>query len=56
MAIAGVWAESIGSSRPPVFVGGLGIAIIGAIATLLVIARGMHGKLWAMREESKIEQ
>ena len=50
MAIAGVWAESIGSSRPPIFVGGLGILIVGIIGTIIVIKTGLHGRLWKIRE------
>ncbi|MGY5859262.1 MAG: MFS transporter [Candidatus Thorarchaeota archaeon] len=50
MAIAGVWAEAIGSSRPPILVGGLGILIVGIIGTIIVITTGLHGKLWKIRE------
>lgn len=53
MAIAGVWAESVSSSRPPIFVAGLGAFIIGIIGFLLVVSRGMHGKLWKIREEMR---
>ncbi|MHA2024777.1 MAG: MFS transporter [Candidatus Thorarchaeota archaeon] len=51
MAISGVWAESVSSSRPPIFVAGVGALIISAIGFLLVVNRGMHGKLWKIREE-----
>ncbi|MHA2396679.1 MAG: MFS transporter, partial [Candidatus Thorarchaeota archaeon] len=37
MAIAGVWAESVNSSRPPIFVAGVGALIIGIIGFALVI-------------------
>ena len=36
MAVAGVWAESVGSSRPPIFLAGVGAAIIGIIGFSLV--------------------
>ena len=49
MAIAGVWAESVSSSRPPIFVAGFGAIIIGVIGFALVISRGMHGVLWKIR-------
>jgi len=51
MAIAGVWAESVSSSRPPILVAGLGALVIGIIGFLIVISRGMHGTLWKIREE-----
>ena len=51
MAIAGVWAESIGSSRPPIFFGAFGILSVGIIGVVIIIMKGMHGKLWKIREE-----
>ncbi|MGY5855763.1 MAG: MFS transporter [Candidatus Thorarchaeota archaeon] len=51
MAIGGVWAELVGSSRPPIFVAGVGALIIGVIGFALVVGRGMHGVLWKIREE-----
>jgi MFS family permease len=51
MAISGVWAESVSSSRPPIFVAGLGALIIGIIGFLIVVRVGMHGTLWKIREE-----
>jgi MFS family permease len=56
MAIAGVWAESVNSSRPPIFVAGVGALIIGIIGFALVIGRGMHGILWKIREERREER
>jgi MFS family permease len=49
MAVAGVWAESINSSRPPIFAGALGILIVGIFGILFVIVKGLHGVLWKMR-------
>lgn len=51
MAIAGVWAESVSSSRPPIFVAGIGALIIGLIGFAFIAARGLHGILWKIREE-----
>lgn len=51
MAIAGVWAESVSSSRPPIFVAGIGALIIGLIGLAFIAARGLHGILWKIREE-----
>jgi MFS family permease len=51
MAISGVWAESVNSSRPPIFVAGVGAFIVGIIGFALVVGRGMHGILWKIREE-----
>jgi len=51
MAIAGVWAESIGSSRPPVFFGAVGMVIVGVLGTVAVIITKLHGHLWKIREE-----
>jgi MFS family permease len=51
MAISGVWAESVSSSRPPIFVAGVGALIIGLIGFAIVVGRGMHGILWKIREE-----
>jgi MFS family permease len=51
MAIAGVWAESVSSSRPPIFVAGLGALIIGIVGFIFVVNRGIHGTLWRIREE-----
>jgi MFS family permease len=51
MAIAGVWAESVSSSRPPIFVAGTGAFIIGLIGFAFIAARGLHGVLWKIREE-----
>jgi DHA3 family macrolide efflux protein-like MFS transporter len=56
MAIAGVWAESVNSSRPPIFVAGVGALIIGIIGFAIVIGKGMHGILWKIREERKEER
>ncbi|MGY5881663.1 MAG: MFS transporter [Candidatus Thorarchaeota archaeon] len=51
MAIAGVWAESIGSSRPPIFFGAIGILVVGVIGLFIVVMYGMHSKLWKIRED-----
>jgi len=51
MAIAGVWAESVSSSRPPIFVAGIGALIIGLIGIAFIASRGLHGVLWKIREE-----
>jgi MFS family permease len=51
MAIAGVWAEAIHSSRPPIFVGAFGILIVGILGGMFVITKGLHGKLWKLRED-----
>ena len=55
MAIAGVWAESIGSSRPPIFFGAIGILAVGIIGTIIIVVYGMHGKLWKIREDRLAE-
>ncbi|MFW9787251.1 MAG: MFS transporter [Candidatus Thorarchaeota archaeon] len=51
MAVAGVWAESVSSSRPPIFVAGTGALLIAMIGLALVATRGLHGKLWQVRED-----
>ncbi|MFW9769971.1 MAG: MFS transporter [Candidatus Thorarchaeota archaeon] len=51
MAISGVWAESVSSSRPPIFVAGIGAFIIGIIGFIIVVNRRMHGTLWKIRQE-----
>ena len=51
MAIAGVWAESVGSSRPPIFLAGLGAIFISLIGVAFVAARGLHGALWKIRAD-----
>jgi MFS family permease len=51
MAISGVWAESVSSSRPPIFIAGAGALIIGIIGFILVVRRGMHGTLWKIRQK-----
>lgn len=51
MAIAGVWAESVNTSRPPLLTGGIGILLVGVISLAVVIARGLHGVLWGIRGE-----
>jgi hypothetical protein len=56
MAVAGVWAESVSSSRPPILVAGVGAFIIGVIGFALVVGRGMHGILWKIRDDRAIER
>ncbi|MFX1579259.1 MAG: MFS transporter [Promethearchaeota archaeon] len=56
MAIAGVWAESVSSSRPPIFIAGVGAFIIGLIGFAFVIVRRLHGVLWSIREEKLAKQ
>jgi DHA3 family macrolide efflux protein-like MFS transporter len=56
MAIAGVWAESVSSSRQPIFIAGIGALIIGIIGFAIVVGRGMHGILWKIREERAKEK
>ncbi len=58
MAIAGVWAETIGSSRPPVFFGAVGMIIVGVIGTVVIIIAKLHGRLWKIRNEqiSKLQK
>lgn len=51
MAIAGVWAESVNSSRPPILIGGLGILFVGLLGLLAVIGLRLHGRLEDLREE-----
>jgi MFS family permease len=53
MAISGVWAETVSSSRPPILVAGLGALVIGIIGFILVVRLRMHGTLWRIREEMR---
>ncbi len=55
MAISGVWAEAVSSSRPPIFVAGTGALIIGLIGFAFIAGRGLHGVLWKIREAREMK-
>ncbi len=55
MAIGGFWAELAGTSRPPIFTGGLIILLAGILGTLAIIRSRMHDKIDQVREDMATE-
>jgi MFS family permease len=55
MGIGGVWADAVGSSRPPFFLGGLVIAVVGVVGALLVSRLHLHAQIDEVRSEREAE-
>ncbi|MHA1925363.1 MAG: MFS transporter [Candidatus Thorarchaeota archaeon] len=55
MGIGGVWADAVGSSRPPFFLGGLVIALVGIVGAVLVVRLRLHAQIDEFRSERDAE-
>jgi MFS family permease len=55
MGVGGVWADAVGSSRPPFFLGGLVIAVVGIVGALLVVRLRLHAQIDKFRSEREAE-
>ena len=55
MGIGGVWADAVSSSRPPFFLGGLVIALVGIVGALLVARLRLHNQIDGIRSEREAE-
>jgi DHA3 family macrolide efflux protein-like MFS transporter len=55
MGIGGVWADVVGSSRPPFFLGGLVIATVGIVGVLLVVRLRLHSQIDETRDKREAE-
>jgi MFS family permease len=55
MGIGGVWADTVGSSRPPFFLGGLVIALVGIVGALLVVRLRLHSQIDEIRSEREAQ-
>jgi sugar phosphate permease len=55
MGFGGVWADAVGSSRPPFFLGGLVIAMVGIFGALLVVKLRLHSQIDEIRDEREAE-
>jgi MFS family permease len=55
MGVGGVWADAVGSSRPPFFLGGLVIASVGIVGALLVGRLRLHSQIDEIRSEREAE-
>ncbi|MHA1934336.1 MAG: MFS transporter [Candidatus Thorarchaeota archaeon] len=49
MGLAGFWAETVGSSRPPIFAGGMIALLVGIVAFILISAKHMQSRLEDVR-------
>ncbi|MHA2385181.1 MAG: MFS transporter [Candidatus Thorarchaeota archaeon] len=55
MGVGGVWADAVGSSRPPFFLGGLVIALVGIVGAILVVRLRLHSQIDKIRSEREAE-
>ncbi len=55
MGFGGVWADAVGSSRPPFFLGGLVIALVGVVGALVVARLRLHSQIDEIRSVREAE-
>jgi DHA3 family macrolide efflux protein-like MFS transporter len=55
MGFGGVWADAVGSSRPPFFLGGIVIALVGVVGTLVVLRQRLHSQIDKIRSLREAE-
>ncbi|MFX0106735.1 MAG: MFS transporter [Candidatus Hodarchaeota archaeon] len=56
MALSGVWADTAGSSRPPLFTGGLFILLVGILGAAFIRRNRLHDDIDQIREELSEKQ
>jgi len=52
MGVAGFWAETVGSSRPPIFSGGVILAVVGFLSFIAIGALKLHKRLDEIRDSA----
>jgi len=52
MGVAGFWAETVGSSRPPIFSGGIILAVVGFLSFIAIGALKLHKRLEEIRDSA----